>query len=178
MLPHILSHGNSEINKYILPIMEFTILLMIFISVCNLALLSMYKLREAIGFRGFLSGSVVKSENEVKVKVPQSCPTLCNPMDYAVHGILQARIPGWVAFPFSRISSQPRDWIQVSHISGRFFTSWTTREAQEYWSEQPVPSPADLPDQELNQALLHCRRILQCRRLGFNTWAGKIPWRR
>ena len=69
----------------------------------------MYKLREAIGFRVFPSGSVVKSENEVKVKVPQSCPTLCNPMDYAVHGILQARIPGWVAFPFSRRSSQPRD---------------------------------------------------------------------
>ena len=38
---------------------------------------------------------------EVKVKVTQSCPTLCNPMDYTVHGILQARILEWVAFPFS-----------------------------------------------------------------------------
>ena len=45
---------------------------------------------------------------KVKVKVPQSCPTLCNPMDYTVHGILQARILEWVAFPFSRGSSQPR----------------------------------------------------------------------
>ena len=46
---------------------------------------------------------------EVKVKVTQSCPTLCNHMDCIVHGILQARILEWVAFPFSRGSSQPRD---------------------------------------------------------------------
>ena len=45
------------------------------------------------------------------------------------HGILQARILEWVAFPFSRGSSQPRDRTHVSHIVGRFFTSWTTREA-------------------------------------------------
>ena len=50
------------------------------------------------------------------------------------HGILQARILEWTAFPFSRGSSQPRDWIQVSLIAGRFFTSWATREAQEHWS--------------------------------------------
>ena len=64
-----------------------------------------------------------------KVKVVQSCPALCGPMDYTVHRILQARILEWVAFPFSRGSSQPRDWTQVSHIAGRFFTSWATREA-------------------------------------------------
>ena len=57
------------------------------------------------------------------MKVAQSCPTLCNPMGYTVHGILQTRILEWVAFPFSRVSSQPRDWAQVSHIVGRFFTS-------------------------------------------------------
>ena len=39
----------------------------------------------------------------MSVKVAQSCPTLCDPMDYTVHGILQARILEWVAFPFSRI---------------------------------------------------------------------------
>ena len=66
----------------------------------------------------------------LKVKVAQSCPTLCNPVDYTVHGFLQARILEWVAFPFSRGSSQPRDQTQVSHIAGRFFTSWATREAQ------------------------------------------------
>ena len=45
------------------------------------------------------------------------------------HGILQVRILGWVAFPFSKRSSQPRDQTQVSRIAGEFFTSWATREA-------------------------------------------------
>ena len=76
----------------------------------------------------------------------QLCPTLCNPLCYTVHGILQARILEWVAFPFSRGPPQPRDQTQVSHIAGRVFTSWATREAQEYWSGEPIPSPADLPD--------------------------------
>ena len=48
-------------------------------------------------------------------------------MDYTVHRILHARILEWGAFPFSRGSSQPRGWTQVSHIAGRFFTSWATR---------------------------------------------------
>ena len=61
---------------------------------------------------------------EMKVKVTQSCPTLCDPVDYTVHGILQARIMEWVAFPFSRGSSQPRDQMQVSRIASGFFTSW------------------------------------------------------
>ena len=53
---------------------------------------------------------------------------------------------GVVAFSFSRGSSQNRDWIQVSHIVGGLFTSWATREGQEYWRGWPIPSPADLPD--------------------------------
>ena len=52
------------------------------------------------------------------------------PPDYTVRGLLQARILEWVAFPFSRGSSQPMDRTQVSHIAGGFFTSWATREAQ------------------------------------------------
>ena len=60
------------------------------------------------------------------VKISQSCRTLCDPMDYRVHGILQARILEGVAFPFSRGSSQPKDQSQVSCIAGRFFTSWAT----------------------------------------------------
>ena len=60
---------------------------------------------------------------EVKVKFTQLCPTLCNPMDYTVHGILQARLLEWVAFPFSRGSSQPRNQTQVSHIAGGFLTN-------------------------------------------------------
>ena len=62
----------------------------------------------------------------VEVLVAQSCPSLCNPMDYSppgssVQGILQASTLEWVAMPSSRGSSQPRDWTQVSHITGRFF---------------------------------------------------------
>ena len=59
--------------------------------------------------------------------VTQSCLTLCDPMncsppDSSVRGILQARILEWVAIPFSRVSSQPRDLSWVSHIAGRVFT--------------------------------------------------------
>ena len=50
-------------------------------------------------------------------------------MDYTVHGILQARILEWVSSPFSRVSSQPRDQTQVSHITGGLFTSWAIRES-------------------------------------------------
>ena len=60
---------------------------------------------------------------KVKMKVAKSCLTLCDPMDYTVHEILQARILGWVAFSFSRGSSQTRDRNQVSCIAGGFFTS-------------------------------------------------------
>ena len=80
------------------------------------------------------------------MKSAQSCLTFCNPMDCIVHGILQASILEWVAFPFSRGSSQPRDQTQVSLIAGRFFTSWATREAQEYWSGYLIPSPVYFPD--------------------------------
>ena len=71
---------------------------------------------------------------EMKGLVAQPCLTLCDPMDYSppgfsVHGILQARILDWVAIPFSRQSSQPKDWSQVSCIAGRFSTNWATSEA-------------------------------------------------
>ena len=56
------------------------------------------------------------------VKVTQSCLTLCDPMDYIVHGILQATILEWVAIPFSRGSPRPSNWTRVSCIAGGFFT--------------------------------------------------------
>ena len=62
-------------------------------------------------------------------KVTQSCLTLCNPMDYTVHGILKARLLEWVRFPFSRGSSQPRNQTRVSCIAGGFFTNWAIWEA-------------------------------------------------
>ena len=67
---------------------------------------------------------------EYRVKVTQSCLTLCHPMDCTVPGILQARIPEWVAFPFSRGSSLHRNWTGVSCTAGGFFTKWAIREAK------------------------------------------------
>ena len=60
---------------------------------------------------------------KLKVKVTQSYLTLCNAMDYTVHGIPQARILEWVTLPFSRGSSQLRDRTQVSCIVGGLFNS-------------------------------------------------------
>ena len=64
---------------------------------------------------------------KVKMIVAQSCLTLCDPMDCSppgssVHGISQARILEWVTISSSKGSSQPREQIQLSCISGRFFT--------------------------------------------------------
>ena len=67
--------------------------------------------------------------SDIFLRVAQLCSTLCDLMDYTVHGILQARILKWVALPFSRVSTEPRDRTQVSHIAVRLFTSWATREA-------------------------------------------------
>ena len=97
------------------------------------------------GWAEGMFGSESKT-TEVKVKVAQSCLTLCSPMDCIVHRILQCRTLEWVAFPISRGSSQSRDQTQTSRIAGGFFTSWVTKKAQEYWSEQPIPSPGEHPD--------------------------------
>ena len=90
---------------------------------------------------GFKREDVSRERKQSEVKVAQSCPTLCNlmdgiivevtqscltlcdPMDCIIHGILQARILEWVACPFSRRSSQPREQTQVSRSAGGFFTS-------------------------------------------------------
>ena len=68
-----------------------------------------------------LCGRKSKSEN----RSVELCPLFAIPRP--PHGILQARILEWAAFPFSRGSSQHRDWTQISCIAGRFFTSWATR---------------------------------------------------
>ena len=75
----------------------------------------------------------IEGRRKVKVKV-NSCPTLCYPVDCglpgsSVHRILQARTLEWVAISFSRGSSQPRDWVQVSYFGGRCFNLWATRGA-------------------------------------------------
>ena len=102
----------------------------------------------------------VESEWKVKVKVTQSCPTVCDPVGHTVHGILQATILEWVAFSFSRGSSNPgieprSPKLQVDSLPA-----------------EPPGKPKNtgvgslsllqriLPTQDSNQDLLHFRQIL------------------
>ena len=94
-----------------------------------------------------------------EVKVAQLCPTLCNPMDYTVNGILQVRILEWVAFPFPRGSSQSRDQSQVSCIAGEFFTSWTTGKPKNTRVGILSVLQRIFPNQKSNRGLLHCKWI-------------------
>ena len=81
----------------------------------------MYKIRKLIiNWSSWLG--IPLTRPPAKVKVVQPCLTLCNPTDYTVHGILQARILEWVARGFS----QHRDQTQFSRIAGGFFISWAT----------------------------------------------------
>ena len=63
-----------------------------------------------------------------KVKVARLCLTLCDPKDYTVHGILQARKLEWIAIPFSRESFQPRDQTQVSALQASFLPAKPPKE--------------------------------------------------
>ena len=106
----------------------------------------------------------------MKVLAAQSCPILCDPMDCSpsgssVYRILQARILEWVAIPFSRESSWPRDRSCVFCIAGRFFTIWATREAHgvhakllqcdpKDWRRKWQPTPVFLPGESHGQRSL------------------------
>ena len=81
-------------------------------------------------------------------------------MDYTVHGIFQARLLEWVAVPFSRGSSQPRDQTQVSHIAVRFLTSWPPRKPKNTGVGSLSLLQWIFLTQESNQGLLLCRQIL------------------
>ena len=78
----------------------------------------------------------IRSQDKVKEsEVAQSCTILWDPMDCSlpgssVHGIFQARILEWVVISFSRGSPKPRDRTWASHIAGRGFTLWATREVR------------------------------------------------
>ena len=74
--------------------------------------------------------------------------------------ILKTRVLEWVAFPFSRGSPQPRDRTPVSHIAGRFFTSWATGKPKNTGVGSLSLFQGIFPTQESNQGLLHCRQIL------------------
>ena len=79
---------------------------------------------------------------------------------YTIHEILQARILEWVAFPFSRESSQPRDWTQVSCIAGNSLPAEPQGKPKNTWVGSLSLLQGFFPSQELNQGLLHCRWIL------------------
>ena len=79
-------------------------------------------------------------------------PMGCSPPSSSVHGILQARILGWVAISFSRGSSWPRDRTQVSCIAGRHFNLCTTREALKY--KNTVSQKTSYRDTELQIQIL------------------------
>ena len=88
----------------------------------------------------------------------QSCPTLCDLMGCSpgssVHGILQAIILEWVALPYARGSSWPRDQIWVSRIAGGFFTTSAT------WGQWPPPNTSIYIYKQLQKTAIHCS-ILQ-----------------
>ena len=95
----------------------------------------------------------------MKVKVAQLCPALCNPMDYTVHGILQVRILEWVAVPFSRGSPNPgikprSPALQVDSLQAEPHGKPKNTGVGSLSLLQQI-----FPTQELNQGLLHCRRI-------------------
>ena len=104
-----------------------------------------------------------KKESEVS----QSCPPLYNPMDCSlpgssIYGIFQARILEWVAISFCRRSSQPRGWTRVSHIVGRCFTIWATREVSK-------GVHTELPWEEPQQFAKHTELVEV---LGIEPWAS------
>ena len=112
------------------------------------------------------------------MKAAQSYPTLCKPMDCTVHGILEARILEWVAFPFFRGSSNPG----FEPRSPALQMDTLPAEPQEKPKNTGVGSLSLLqgifPAQESNWGLLHCRRILyqlsyQRSVIGVNTYIKK-----
>ena len=112
---------------------------------------------------------------KVKVKVTLSCPSLCDPMDYTVHEILQARILKWVAFPFYRDlpnpgieprsptlqeDSLPADFLKVVNI--------------QLWYDPAIPL-LGFQRRLSRWCSWQCKRCKRCR---LNPWLRKIPWRK
>ena len=95
-----------------------------------------------------------------KWKVLSRLLTLCDPMDDTVHEILQTRTLEWVAFPFSRGSSQPRDQTQVSALQADSLPAEPPGEPENTGVGRLSLLQQIFLTQEPNRGLLHCRRIL------------------
>ena len=92
--------------------------------------------------------------------IAQPCLTLCDPMDYRVHGILQARILEWVAVPFSRGSSQLRDWPKALALQADSLPAEPSGKPKNTEVGSLSLLQWIFPSQAMNQGLLHCRQIL------------------
>ena len=97
-----------------------------------------------------------------QIKWSESRSVMSNSLQHhgLAHGILQARILEWVALPFSRGSSQPRDWTQVSCTSGGFLPAEPRGKPKNTGVDGLSLLQGIFQTQELNMGLLHCRRIL------------------
>ena len=94
------------------------------------------------------------------MKVTQSCLTLCDPMDYTVHGILQARTLEWVAFPFSRGLPNPGIKPRSPALQADSLPADQPGKPKNIEVGSLSLLQLNFQTQELNQGLLHCRRIL------------------
>ena len=96
----------------------------------------------------------------IKVQIARSCLTLCNPMDYTVHGILQARILGWVAFPFSRDLPNPGIEPRSPELQADSLSAESQRRSKNTGMGRLSLLQGIFLTQELNWGLLYCRWIL------------------
>ena len=96
----------------------------------------------------------------LKVKVAQSCPILCDPIDYTAHGILQPRILDWVAFPFSRGYSQPGTEPRSPALQADSLPAEPQGKPENIGVGNLSILQGVFPTQESNQGLQHCRWIL------------------
>ena len=127
MLGTVRGTGERDVNN---PILIF----ILYLARSNLTISFSYLKREREHFLSSILRVTINPAKKKKVSDVKSCLTLCHPMDCSppgssVHGILQARILEWVAIPFSRGSSWPREQTHVSCIAGGFFTVLAIKEA-------------------------------------------------
>ena len=133
----------------------------------------------AVRVSGFHSSCVVSALSEFPELKMMCCAVLSHsvvsdsvtPWTVALQaplsmGIFQARILEWIAMPSSKGSSQPRDQTQVSHIAGRCFTVWATREAHD--DELNVINPWDSP--KVRSCHWNNRTVLMSRVPGVHDW--------
>ena len=105
----------------------------------------------------------------------------CSPPGSSVHGILQARILEWVAIPFSKVTSWPRDQTQVSGITGRFFTVWATREQKHHFTDRSPSSQSYGFSSSHVQWVSWTIKKAECWRIdAFKLWCYRrllrVPW--